>query len=127
MPHIIDQQDIENKLFILKQLVLSSKEYCKRFKINRYSDFDEAWDNYYGHLKINVSNYLIEIAIKTRMLQDFAKSDDSELDIKKIDQQSINKLNIGEFMSHCAELSLRESCNKIVHAVGLQSDGNKLA
>ena len=118
MPHLIDFDGLEQKLFVLQHACYGSKSFCERIGLNRFSVSyeDYVWWEYTGLLKSIVSNTIIESAVKVRMLQDFIKSDDQEVDLKSLDQESCKGLNIGSFIVGKGKLTLRESCNKIIHA-----------
>ena len=120
MPHSIDFDSIEARLFALHQVALGSQSFCERFRISRATEeiFEYEWWEYFGHLKAQASSTLIDTAIKIRMLQDFIQAEDKELDFKKIQMRSINGLRIGALTPSNNFLSLRDSCNKIVHATG---------
>lgn len=117
MPHLIDFDKIESDLFILQHAVYGSREFCGKFELNTecYGG-DYEWWEYKGLLKTHVSNTIIETAIKIRMLQDFTKHDDAEINLKDIDSESRKGLNIGTMCGSSTSLTLRESCNKIIHA-----------
>lgn len=117
MPHLINFDRLESDLFVLQHAAYGSKYFCEKFDL--YSDCyggDYEWWEYKGILKTHVSNTIIEAAIKVRMVQDFAKNDSGEVDLMEIDKESIKGLNIGTMHGMSTPLSLRETCNKIVHA-----------
>lgn len=117
MPHLIDFDGLESDLFVLQHAAYGSRAFCEKFDL--HSDCygkDFEWWEYKGILKTYVSNKIIEAAIKVRMLQDFAKHDDSDIDLKKLDADARKGLSIGSINGLSTPLSLRESCNKIVHA-----------
>lgn len=118
MPHLIDFDGLEKNLFILQHLCYSSKTFCTKNKISRNADefFDYEWWEYAGLLKSIVSNTVIESAIKVRMLQDFAQKESDDLKLSALDQEACANLSIGVVNKGSFTLSLRESCNKIVHA-----------
>ena len=117
MPHLIDFDGLEHDLFVLQHTAYGSKEFCEKFDLNTecYGG-DYEWWEYKGLLKTYVSNKIIESAIKLRMIQDFAKHDDDEIDLKAFDTNARKGLVIGSILGVSTPLSLRESCNKIVHA-----------
>ncbi len=117
MPHLIDFDKLECDLFVLQHAAYGSKEFCERFGLNSDScGGDYEWWEYKGLLKSHVSNTIIETAVKVRMLQDFAKHEDFGVDLKAIDSDSRKGLSIGKICGVSSPLSLRESCNKIIHA-----------
>lgn len=118
MPHLINFDELEKNLFILQHLCYSSKEFCTKNRISRNAEefVDYEWWEYAGLLKSIVSNTVIESAIKVRMLQDFAQKESEDVDLSEMDQDACANLTIGTVSKGSFTLSLRESCNKIVHA-----------
>lgn len=117
MPHIIDFDGLERKLFVLQHVAYGSPLFCNSIKLTRDcfgGDFE--WWEYKGLLKSIVSNATIESAIKIRIMQDYINSDEQEINLNNLDSQVREGLFIGHFVDGNQELSLRESCNKIVHA-----------
>lgn len=117
MPHLIDFDGLERSLFILRHITYGSPEFCASTKLTRdcYGG-DYEWWEYTGLLKSIVSNTVIECAIKVRMIQDFVASDSQEVDLNELDKDARNEIQIGQFIGSELPLTLRESCNKIVHA-----------
>lgn len=118
MTHSIDFDSIEARLFALHHVALGSKAFCDRLKISRdpHSTEDYEWHEYVGQLKALVSATMIDAAIKVRMLQDFAKVEDQDLDIEDLQMQALAGLKIGDLNVIGQGLSIRESCNKVIHA-----------
>ncbi|HDI1214865.1 TPA: hypothetical protein PKO72_003643 [Aeromonas hydrophila] len=118
MPHIIDFDGIEQKLFTLQHICYGSRNFCEKIKLNRTNIYHEdyEWWEYTGILKSIVSNTIIESAVKVRILQDFVKSDEQEVDLAALDRESLQNVEIGRFVVGNQNLTLRESCNKIIHA-----------
>lgn len=119
MPHSIDFDSIESRLFTLHHVALGSKAFCERFKIYRGIEIncEYEWWQYNGHLKALVSGTMIDAAIKIRILQDFARSEDENFDVNALQMEASRNLKIGDF-NGSGLLTLRESCNKIIHATG---------
>lgn len=126
MPHSIDFDSIEARLFTLHHAVLGSKAFCERFRIFRSSELprEYEWWQYFGHLKALVSGTMIDAAIKIRMLQDFARSENEDFNEKALQLEAIEDLAIGS-LEGAGALSLRDSCNKIIHASGAKLDWQK--
>lgn len=117
MPHLIDFDGLEHDLFVLQHTAYGSREFCEKFDLNMNSDCgDYEWWEYKGLLKSYVSKTIIESAIKLRIIQDFAKNNDSELDIKALDREARKGVAIESISGLSSSLSIRESCNKIVHS-----------
>lgn len=118
MPHIFDFDGLEKKLFSLKHIYYGNSHFCDEINLNRviYNGEDYEWYDYTAILKTIVSETIIEAAIKIRMIQDLVKSEDEEVNLSRIDFESISGLDIGKFIKGNGKLTLRESCNKIIHA-----------
>lgn len=118
MPHRIDIDGISENLFILQNLSLASRTFCEKYRINRYSEGKSEFDWYYylGWLKSIVSEKLIECGIKVRILQDFLREEDEGIDFADLDQRACSGLALGQFHLGSDPLTLREACNKILHA-----------
>ena len=118
MPHRIDIDSISENLFILQNLSLASRSFCEKYRINQYSEEELEFDWYYymGWLKSIVSEKLIDCAIKVRILQDFLREEDEEIDFADLDQRACSDLVLGQFHAGSDPLTLREACNKIIHA-----------
>ncbi|KRH98758.1 hypothetical protein [Curvibacter sp. PAE-UM] len=119
MTHSIDFDSIEARLFTLHHAVLGSRAFCDRFKIARHSEApaEYEWWQYFGNLKALVSGTMIDAAIKIRMLQDIGRAEDEEFDANTLQLDASRGLDIGTIEGGGA-LSLRDSCNKIIHATG---------
>lgn len=119
MSHLINFDELDGDLFLLQQLVLASENYCAQEMIG--SDLDVGngkFDVYWGWVKGIVSDYLIGCAIKTRIFQDYLSEGENkiELDLTKADLDARKNLKIGIVHEGNFEVTLRESCNKIIHA-----------
>lgn len=127
MPHSIDFDGLEKNLFILQHLCFASKGFCMRNNIGREveSVVDYEWWEYSGLLKSIVSNTVIESAMKVSMLQDLAKSSSEDIDLSVVDQEACENLPIEKVSEGNIALSLRESCNKVVHATEARMSWSK--
>jgi hypothetical protein len=119
MTHSIDFDSIEARLFTLHHAALGSKAFCERFSIGRDTErpIEYEWWQYSGHLKALVSEAMIDAAIKIRMLQDIGRAEDDEFDAIALQVEACKELDIACLVG-LGPLSLRESCNKIIHATG---------
>lgn len=118
MPHFFDFDGLQQKIFILQHMCYGSKQFCERALVHR-SDAPPGefeWWQYYGLLKSTVSSALIESSIKFRMVQDFIRAHQDDVDLSRIDQEACSGLIIGKFHTGTHSLTLRESWNKVVHA-----------
>ncbi|MBW4518758.1 MAG: hypothetical protein KME16_03385 [Scytolyngbya sp. HA4215-MV1] len=121
MSHNIDFQDIEDRLMLLQHIIFGSYGYCATTEIGRnYSQYAaDEWHEYSVNLKRIVSNHVIECAIKIRIIEDTLKSLGSKTDFRLKDDEAREELSIGYVHSGKVNLSLRESCNKVVHATSV--------
>jgi hypothetical protein len=77
---------------------------------------DGAIDEYWGWVKAIVRNHSLEWSIKFRVLQDTVKGELEEAQLGTLDAQSRVGLALGTVTCGAFELTLRETCNKIIHA-----------
>lgn len=122
MPHFVNIDGMHESLFLLQQLRVASQQYCEKHSILRGESEESAigWDYYAGMLKSSVCDHLIQISIKLRILQDIVREvDHSHIEdgfsIERVDEDARDGLIIGQDASGSG-LSVREACNKILHA-----------
>ncbi len=121
MSFFINFDELDNELFLLQQLVFASEGYCLQEMMgNEKLDVGKGkFDTYWGWIKGIVSESLIDCAIKTRIFQDYLSESENltvQIDLAKADFEARKDLNIGIIDEGNFELTLRESCNKIIHA-----------
>ncbi len=117
MPHIIDIDGMYEELFVLSNLCYASPHFCKSHDIGRLCEEKEYdWHYYFGHLKALVSKTLIHCSISLRVLQDFLKNNE-DVDFASLDNDARDSLVLGVFTRGSGNLTLREACNKIIHAI----------
>lgn len=118
MSHSLDLAGIYGRLFLLRHFVAGNKEFSRREQQYQgtQSDQSEDWDNYAGRLSNIVSNDLIEIAAKFRVIQDTAVSQVSADYLRTLDVECTGGKSVGSVLVGNFTLTLRESCNKIIHA-----------
>lgn len=119
MPHRIDIDGISRNLFFLKNMAFASQPFCENFRVDRMNDEDKpfGWGYYLGWLKSSVSEMLIEVSIKFRVLQDFLKNEDfGKAEFEKLEKKAIPDGKVGLYLPSLAALPIREACNKIIHA-----------
>ncbi len=120
MPHRIDIDGISKRIFILNNLAFASKPFCETFQVDRGDEEDKpfGWTYYLGWLKSTVSESLIDTAIKIRVMNDFLKYEElGATNFREIEGKAISGTVVGRFLPSFKELSLRETCNKIIHAI----------
>lgn len=128
MPHPVDFQEIENKLFLLGQLCYSSRSYARASGLSKGDDPDfiePDWIQYAGNLASIVGDYTVECAAKTRVAQDFIRRHDASADIEMISDNALEFCDIGRYDSGKNVSSIRESCNKLIHATEAQLQWEK--
>src|SRR5690606_1990736 len=122
MTHNIDFKGIEEKLFLIQKVVLGSRAYCEERDIGRtVGRYGEgAWSDYSYQLQELISSYAIECAIKTRMVQDLIAAGNTGIDLASADADAREGFEIGAVHSGTFALTVRESCNKIIHATRVE-------
>ncbi|HHB1596779.1 TPA: hypothetical protein ACN976_004992 [Vibrio campbellii] len=125
MSHPIYFNKICNDAMFLEQVVSGSETYVvslhkEYFVEKKYdyecTDLDLAYDEYFGWLYENVSSLLIQCATQTRIYQDTYVDNDDE-DLHSSDKEAYEHItDIVELISGKFSPSLRECCNKIIHA-----------
>lgn len=117
MAHVLDLTGANERLFLLRQLVAGSRAYCKREGLSERDDElygGEDWANYWGRLQFLVSKFILDAATSFRICQDTLRKRRSAAALSEIDAtfgSSLGEVIVGGFA-----LTLRESCNKIIHA-----------
>ncbi len=130
MSHAIDLDGILEKLVLLQHFNFGSERYSSDRLVGSIKD-DGAYeeDKYWGWTKNIVSNYILECSIKLRVIQDTFNVSHGiipdcitgkDINLNLFDQKACDKLIIGEITQGNFKLSLRESCNKIIHAVNVK-------
>lgn len=116
MTHVLDLTGANERLFLLRQLASGSREYCKREELYEGNEQygDEDWEIYWGRLQFLVSKFILDAATSYRILQDTLRKEQSVDALSEIDHtfgSRLGEVKVGNFV-----LTLRESCNKIIHA-----------
>jgi hypothetical protein len=117
MPHRIDIDSIHRDVFMLLNLCYAGDEFSQRHKLDPMSDSREVGYGYYfGWLKQQLSEKLIACSIKTRITLDILRIECDEVDLVQEDKEICKRHNIGTLKGDAANLSIREVCNKVIHA-----------
>jgi hypothetical protein len=117
MSHQLDFDGMTEKLVLLQHFSSGSRSYCAdRLTGSTADQGDGALDNYWGWVKAIVCNYTVECAVKFRILQDTIKGQSDVIAFEKLDSQARRGLSIGAVTQGKFDLTIRESCNKIIHA-----------
>lgn len=122
MTHSFDFVGLNKKLFLLRHLIAGNKEFSRReqkYQGTR-SEPSEDWDEYAARLRQVVSNDLIEIAAKFRVMRDTASMQVSSACLDELDSSLLGKKGVGTVLEGEFQLTLRESCNKIIHTKNFQ-------
>jgi hypothetical protein len=131
MSHFFDLFGMYQQLFRLSHMTVGSRQYAQRKQLEKGDDDDPLsdWGTYYIHIRNAVSNDLIELATKVRVAQDAMLDRLESHEIAELDVQSIGNYAIGTVLVGSFQLSIRESCNKIIHAqhveLGIEESRNK--
>ena len=117
MSHAIDLDGVQEKLFILQHLAYGSPGFCRSERITSqveagYTEFDSCW----GWTKVIVSNYLIECAVKLRMIEEHCSHKTEAENLEALEKKAMSGLVVGHIHEGKFKLTVREACNKIVHA-----------
>lgn len=123
MSHAISVHSVEEHIFLLNQLATSSLTYIGELRANfsyekaeewMCSEFDLEFMRYQGQLESLVSDYLIQCATRTRIIQDSWKVEfDEGYDPDKEAYERFT--NVARCVEGKVRLSIREICNKIIH------------
>lgn len=117
MSHQLDLDGLLEKLVLLQHFSYGSKDYCRERLAGSEEDMgDKELDEYWGWVKGITSTYLIECAVRVRILLDIVTAQDHTAEVEVIDATARSGLVIGEPLEGKFELTLREVCNKIIHA-----------
>lgn len=122
MTHSLDFVGLNEKLFLLRHLIAGTKDFCRREQLHQgtRSHQSEEWEYYSARLRHLVSNDLIESAAKLRVIQDTAAPQVSPEYLRELDQECRNDMDLGNVLVGDFALTLRESCNKIIHATNFE-------
>ncbi len=114
MSHAIDIDGVHEKLFVLRNLVFASRSYASEENIASDIDYGYGFfDDYWGYLKVILSNYIIEVSVKMRMIQEHCGNDE---DLTEFEIDALNGMSIGAIKEGKFDLTLRESFNKVIHS-----------
>ena len=117
MSHLIDFGGLAEKLFILRHVVHGAHSYCISEQIGGNQNIGRDFsDEYWSELKGLLSNYLIESAVKIRIVQDYCRKENSADELKEIENRAIEGISLGKVIEGSFSLTLREASNKIIHA-----------
>jgi hypothetical protein len=117
MSHELNLESVLEKLVLIQHFAHGSKEYCRERLIGSEKDQGNAeFDEYWTWAKGLISSYILECSVRVRVLLDTVSDKPEAKEIAQIDKESISGLVIGNITKGRFDLSIRESCNKIIHA-----------
>lgn len=117
MSHLLDLEGIFEKLILLQHFAHGSEQYCRERLIGSECDAgDGELDSYWSWVKSLVSAYTLECSVRLRVLLDAVADQPEANKIINIDAHARSGLVIGQVVDGKFELTLRETCNKIIHA-----------
>jgi hypothetical protein len=128
MPHKVNIDSIYENIFLLVNVCFGAKAFAKSRDLS-YQNEDEVLGGhfYYGWLQAVVSEKLIDTSIKSRIVFDIVMSQQREFeedgsgygfDLPEADERICAEYNIGCLYGD-GTVSLRDACNKIIHAEGI--------
>lgn len=126
MPQALNIDGVSENSFELLMLVHSSRSFCAKHSIRWENDdvveFD--WNYYFGWLKSLICEKLIRTAITLRMVQDILIADEMQdpAVLRRYQVDSVSGIELGMVRKGVFDLTLRETCNKIIHATDTQLD-----
>lgn len=129
MPHRVDIDSIHQNNFLLLNIVYGAKEFARNHDLAS-DDEDPITGGYYlGWLKFALSEKLIDTAIKTRIILDMIRAEEKRyesdgekylVDSRALDKEITSNYNIAASIGEDVPITIRECCNKIIHALDIQ-------
>lgn len=97
MSHSLDFVGLNERLFLLRHFIAGNREFSRREQHYQgtQSSPSEEWVNYSKRLRYFVSNDLIEIAAKFRVMQDTVVVQVSDDYLRRLDTESMQGKSIG--------------------------------
>jgi hypothetical protein len=115
--HLLDLEAVLEKLTLLQHFAHGSEQYCRERLVGSEHDVGhEALDEYWGWVKGIVSAYTLECGVRLRVLLDTVAGRPEADKIAGLDVAARSGLVLGRVVDGEFELTLRETCNKIIHA-----------
>lgn len=126
MPHSLNIDGVSENAFELLMLAHSSKSFCAKHS-SQWGNDDVAefdWNYYFGWLKSSICEKLIRTAITLRMAQDILLADEMQdpAALRSYLADSVAGIELGMVRRGAFDLTLRETCNKIIHATDTHLD-----
>jgi hypothetical protein len=125
MPHKVNFDSLYENIFLLVNVCFGAKVFARSRDLSYENEEDVfGGDFYYGWLQAVVSEKLIDTAIKSRIMFDIVirhqrefeeDGSDDRFRLREVDGKICKQYNIG-YIQGGQNVSLREACNKIIHA-----------
>lgn len=118
MSHSLDFVGLNERLFHLRHFVAGNKEFSRRerhYQGTKSAPSDD-WSSYASRLRYVISNELIETAAKVRVIQVASAAQLEPKRLRRMDRNAVSRKGIGTVLIGDVDLTLRESCNKVIHA-----------
>lgn len=129
MPHRVDFDSIHQNIFVLLNIAYGAKEFSRSHDLSSEDDYPITGSYYVGWLKYTLSEKLIDTAVKTRIILDMVRAEEKRyqadgepysVDTRKLDDEISAKYNIAGSLDPGASISIRDCCNKIIHALDIR-------
>ena len=118
MSHLLDFIGFEERLVLLEHFVHGSRSYCASRRVgSKFDDGNDQFDQYWSWLKGTVGAYVLECAIKFRVLCDTDGTPETTGRVRALDNAACKNRALCTVSEGKFEVSLRELSNKIIHTV----------
>ncbi len=127
MTHRLNFDEIHENIFLVLNMCYAAERFAKSHDLTTYEESDLVNGPYYvGWLRNQLSERLIAISIKARIILDLIGKEEARykangesylVDTKAIDDRITGELNIGYLTPAKTSLTIREAANKIIHAL----------
>jgi hypothetical protein len=116
--HLLDFISFEERLVVLEHFAHGSRSYCATRRVgSKFDQGEDQLDQYWSWLKGTVGAYVLECAIKFRVLNDTAGSAEGNSKVWALDEAACKERSLCAVLEGEFEVSLRELSNKIIHAI----------
>lgn len=123
MPLSIKIDDAKEHLFVLRNLAYAAKEYAQHHDLTVDPGIELSdHDTYFPWITTLVGDRLLEVAMITRLAYDVARDDCEEYGPSKWDGEAMEDYLNGHLSISDVRPSIREVCNKIIHAKSVRMD-----
>lgn len=119
MAHKIDMDSLARTSFLLRHLTHGNVHVFRELQFTRKADAEISygWGHHGLQLQMLVSELLIDAAIKLRIILDVLRDQDMEHPSEPdFESRFVGANTVGHFIPSGTRITLREACNKIIHA-----------